>query len=244
MQTISKHIGEGFGKGELYAALAYNSSDGFGGMAVKQVRFNPTASTTAITIGVSGTAITLAAAAQRAILINTTCALTTNVALKSVEIAQIHTGESSGNNIEVFKAQLTSDVKTGTWVNAIFGRVNYTENGYAYGSASAVCGEVSLAPGGSHSGQGTYSVFQGELDVPASAVGIGAECSFIRLSAWGDQVGLFDDDGFLLSITGVTSGAAHVFYDKGSAITGDIVGWFKVKTPSGTQYLPLYDSLS
>ena len=34
-QTISKHIGEGFGKGELYAALAYDASDAFGGMKIK-----------------------------------------------------------------------------------------------------------------------------------------------------------------------------------------------------------------
>lgn len=34
-ETISKHIGEGFGKGELYAALAYDASDAFGGMKIK-----------------------------------------------------------------------------------------------------------------------------------------------------------------------------------------------------------------
>jgi len=39
-QTISKHIGEGFGKGELYAALAYDAADSFGGMKIKNVMFN------------------------------------------------------------------------------------------------------------------------------------------------------------------------------------------------------------
>ena len=243
-QTISKHIGVDYNNGELYAALAYDSGDIFGGMAIKQVRFNPAASTTAITIGVSGTAITLAAAAQRAILINTTCALTTG-AIKSVEIAQIHTGANTASNVEVMKVQLTSDVKTGAWVNAIFGRVNYTVNGWAYGSASAVCGEVSLAPGGSHSGQGTYAVFQAELDVPASAIGIGSECSFFRASVWGNQSGLFDDSGFVFVLTGIASGSAHLWYDKGSAITpGDASEWLRIKTPGGTRYLMLYDSPS
>lgn len=37
-QTISKHIGEGFGKGELYAALAYDETDAFGGMKIKGLR--------------------------------------------------------------------------------------------------------------------------------------------------------------------------------------------------------------
>jgi len=42
METISKHIGEGFGKGELYAALAYDSSDAFGGMKIKALMLNST----------------------------------------------------------------------------------------------------------------------------------------------------------------------------------------------------------
>ena len=41
-KTISKAIGEGFGSGELYAALAYDSSDVFGGMKIKSVMFNST----------------------------------------------------------------------------------------------------------------------------------------------------------------------------------------------------------
>jgi len=118
--TISKHIGEGFGKGELYAALAYDTGDAFGGMRVKSMYFSKT----------------LAVAADRALQIATTCALASG-SLKSVEIAQIQTEDFTGD-IEVMKVQLTSDVKTGTWVNAIFGRVNYTEDGWAYGSASVV----------------------------------------------------------------------------------------------------------
>ena len=41
-ETISKHIGEGFGKGELYAALAYDAGDAFGGMKIKNVMFDTT----------------------------------------------------------------------------------------------------------------------------------------------------------------------------------------------------------
>jgi len=49
-ETIKKHIGEGFGKGELYAALAYDSSDAFGGMQIKQLRFSPASTANAIEI--------------------------------------------------------------------------------------------------------------------------------------------------------------------------------------------------
>ena len=36
--TVGKHIGEGFGKGELYAALNYDKSDAFGGMKLGNIR--------------------------------------------------------------------------------------------------------------------------------------------------------------------------------------------------------------
>jgi len=49
-QTISKHIGEGFGKGELYAALAYDATDAFGGMQIKQLIFSPASTANAIEI--------------------------------------------------------------------------------------------------------------------------------------------------------------------------------------------------
>ena len=39
-QTISKHIGEGFGKGEVAAALAYDPADTFGGMKIKSIMHN------------------------------------------------------------------------------------------------------------------------------------------------------------------------------------------------------------
>ena len=57
-QTISKHIGEGFGKGELYAALAYDTTDVFGGMRIKGLYIAvPSGSGTAIQIGACTTGI-------------------------------------------------------------------------------------------------------------------------------------------------------------------------------------------
>ena len=54
METISKHIAEGFAKGELYAALAYDATDRFGGMAIKAIRFNP-ASASSVALSIYGT---------------------------------------------------------------------------------------------------------------------------------------------------------------------------------------------
>jgi len=100
---------------------------------------------------------------------------------------------------------------------------------------------VSLAPGGSHSGQGTYACFQAELDVPASAIGIGAECSFFRASVWGNQAGLFDDNGFFFSLQGLTSGSGHLFYDHTSGV---VDGFLKVRIGTTTYYLLLADNTS
>jgi len=41
-QTIKKAQGEGWGKGELYAALAYDATDRFGGMKIKALMLNST----------------------------------------------------------------------------------------------------------------------------------------------------------------------------------------------------------
>lgn len=243
METIKHSIATGWGRGALHAALAYDANDKFGGVAIKQMRFNPDTGATAIVIGVSSTEIALTVAAQRAISIHTTSALAAG-AIKSVEIAQIHTGASTAHNIEVMKVQLTSDVKTGAWVNAIFGRVNYTANGWAYGSASAICGEVSLAPGGSHSGQGTYAVFQAELDVPASAIGIGSECSFFRASVWGDQKGLFDDNGFFFVLTGLTDLTGHLWFDNTLRINIGGATWYLPMSSAQASYTTAYPIVS
>jgi len=45
-QTINKAIGEGFPKGELYAALAYDETDKFGGMKIKGICFDVTSAST------------------------------------------------------------------------------------------------------------------------------------------------------------------------------------------------------
>jgi len=51
MTTITKHIGEGFGRGELYAALNYDSTDQFGGIKINSIGFTNTLSR-----GIIGTA--------------------------------------------------------------------------------------------------------------------------------------------------------------------------------------------
>jgi len=45
-QTIKKHIGEGHGRGELYAALAYDENDVFGGMKIKGIYIDKTVTAT------------------------------------------------------------------------------------------------------------------------------------------------------------------------------------------------------
>lgn len=64
METISKHIGEGFGKGELYAALAFDATDQFGGIRIKRINLYPVSGhgveiSTTWTTGITGAAISI-----------------------------------------------------------------------------------------------------------------------------------------------------------------------------------------
>jgi len=104
--------------------------------------------------------------------------------------------------------------------------------------------DVALASGG------TYSALQSEIYSfgDNSDAGAVTELSFLRVVNGGTTNGkaTVDDDAFFFVLdSGFTSGAAHMWYDKGSAITtGDASEWIKVKTPGGTRYMLLYDSPS
>jgi len=239
-ETISKHIGEGFGKGEIYAALAYDTSDAFGGMKIKGIAFSPVAGKPAINIGDSTTAWT-SLYTDKAISIYSTCASTNgSTSFEPVYISTVMTGVGQvGGRVRV---NMETNVTLGGWANAFKALVDWKTTGKVTGLGSAICAEMVMQGGATGSG-GTYGVVEIELVCPASWSG-DVPVSFIYAQVSGDTKGNFDDNGFLINLVGVSSGAAHVFYDKGSAITGDIVGWLRVKTPSGTQYLPLYDSLS
>ena len=213
MQTVKKSIGQGFGKGELYEFLAYNPNDRYGGKAIKQLGFNPESGKTAITIGDSTTAITLATYAQRAISIYTTCASTdgSNTVLP-VYINAIMSG--TGGVGRALEAKLTVTGKLGSWGNALKGYTDLTGGTGCTGLVSAICAEMKMP---ATTAKGTHSVLEIELVTPASAViqqGIGSNCtSFIRARVSGNSTAVqsFNDYGYFLDLQGLTSASTDLF---------------------------------
>jgi len=155
--------------------------------------------------------------------------------IKAALINCTYTGaDATAHNIEVLKVQLTSAKKTGQWVNTIFGRMNYSSGGYAYGSASAICGELSMPPDGP--GAGNYSVFQAEIDCPTGCNGVVPSLAVFNINVWGDAKTEFDDNGVLFDISGVASGDGKFYED---ATVGNIDAWVKCRIDDKIYYIRL-----
>lgn len=228
--TITKYIGQGYGKGELYAALAYDSSDSFGGMLIKNVKFDPVAGTPAIQVGDSTTGWT-ALYTDKAISIYSTCASVD--ASTSFEPALFYTTLTGigqvGGRVRVF---MTTDVALGGWSNALKGEVTYGASGRTTGLGSAICAEMTLSAGTS---SGTYAPLEIELNMGASGV-TGTETSLIYMSVNDAAATTFDDNGCLFSLNGVTAGANDVFYLADLTVT-KADGLLKIKVNGTTYYM-------
>jgi len=200
-QTISKHIGEGFGKGELYAALAYNSSDVFGGVSIKGINFSPVAGTPAIQVGNSTTGWT-ALYTDKAISIYSTCASTSATSFEPVLFYTTLTGVAqTGGRVRAF---MTTNVALGGWSNALKGEVTYGATGRTTGLGSAICAEMTMSAGTS---SGTYAPLEIELNMGAAGV-CGTATSLIYMSVNDTAVTTFDTSGYILDIAGISAAAS------------------------------------
>jgi len=209
-QTIGKYIGEGHGKGEVYAALAYNPSDAFGGMQIKGVKFSPVAGIPAIQVGDSTTAWT-ALYGDRAISIYSTCADTGTGNAMPVYIKAVMAG--IGGLGRAIEAVLDVNARLGSYSNAIKGYIDFT-GGSVAGLGSAICAEM-LMGGASMPAAGNYAPLEIELVTPTGWTGVQV-ASFIHAQVSGDPTAMtaFGTTGYLMNIVGVadvTSGVFHNF---------------------------------
>lgn len=157
---------------------------------------------------------------------------------RAVNVSQTHTGV--GASAEALTVALTSNVAFGSYANAICGRIDLSTTGLVSGLIGVVCGELNM-PGGTVAGAaGTYSVFEAEINCPTS-YDSNVPIHVFQINAWGAAVGKFDDYGYLFDLTGVTSDAAHIWYDNQKAAPA-VEEFVRVKTPSGVRYLALYDA--
>jgi len=201
-ETISKHIGEGFGKGELYAALAYDSSDVFGGMQIKSIKFSPVAGKPAINVGDSTTAWT-ALYTDKAISIYSTCAsVNASSSFEPVLINTVMTGAGQvGGRVRV---NMETDVALGAWANALKASIDFSTTGSVTGLGSAFCAEMTMM-GQAMPASGNYAVAELELICPENWSGSNV-VAFIHAqvgAAASNTSANFVTNGFLLDLTGM-----------------------------------------
>lgn len=118
------------------------------------------------------------------------------------------------------------------------------------GLGVAVRGTVHIPNVASWAPTGTLSAIQAELYSDGSnsdPAGL-TELSFIRVVSGGDATGRddVDDDAFLMSIQGLTAGAAHVFSTGLTAgtVAGNLTASLKIKVGSTTYYIPLATAIT
>jgi len=145
-------------------------------------------------------------ASERAV----TTAITAASLIKALDVKLTTTGVSAVNMMETARFTLTTAVKNGVWVNAVVGKVDFTTTGYVTGLAGAICGELDLPTTNPAGGSGTYTVFEGELNMPTGFTST-VPVSFINLNAWGAGIANFDTNGYIMDIQGLSVASGKVF---------------------------------
>ncbi len=195
--------------------------------------------TTGITVGVTGTRISLSAAGNRLIAAYGTSALTAGTTTSMI-VSQTQTVASTSGSIETARFEVVSEVKTGNWTNAIVGQINYGAAGYVHGLAGVICAELDMPTGGVPGAQGTYTIFEGELNCPTGYTG-GVPISLINWNVWGNAtaIGDFEDSGYLLDLQGFTANTGNIHHD---AAPGTLSASLRCRIGTTIYYLPLYDT--
>ena len=190
-QTIRKSIGEGFAKGELYAALAYDTTDRFGGMKIKGISFSITAGTSAIQVGDSTTAQTLTASEKAIDIYVTTVATASTVKAARINlVGAVGTVSTPSANLQALNTNVDVNVVTGSSITSIYAQMTYGASGDARGGmASALCAELKLPGKTLAVVGGSYCIADLEMWTPASYLSCTNNTAHItafqRFAIWG-----------------------------------------------------------
>ena len=127
---------------------------------------------------------------------------------------------ASAGILEALMVNITSGVRTGSWANAIVGRIDYGTTGDAAGGmAAAICGEINL-PGKATPGGALYC-FDAEMNARENATVVGGHIvAFQKFGLWGNAAAItsFNENGYLFHIEGLgAAGAGKIFDTIGSA---------------------------
>lgn len=122
--------------------------------------------------------------------------------IRAATISQTMTGAATANTVEALRVVLTSDVKTGAWANAIYGKIDYSTSGAAHGMAAAMCAE--MVPPNSSLSRGALYALDLEFGCGASSTWASAgPVAFMKMENWGTAAH-FSANAFLFHLAGET----------------------------------------
>lgn len=134
------------------------------------------------------------------------------------------------------KFTLTTNVALGAWSNALKAEVTYGASGRTDGLGSSFVAEMTLSAGTS---SGTYAPVEIELNLGTGAL-TGTATSLLYASVNGADKATFDTSGYLMTVAGVTAGAAKMFSTIGTtAALADFTHGLRVKVGGADYFIPL-----
>lgn len=134
------------------------------------------------------------------------------------------------------KFSMDTDVALGGWSNALKGQVTYGAAGKTTGLGSAIVAEMTLSAG---TVDGTYAPVEIELNMGAAG-STGTATSLIYASVNDAAKTVFDDNGYLLNLAGVTAGTSKMFMNVGTATAlADFTKGLRIKVAGVDYVIPL-----
>jgi hypothetical protein len=110
------------------------------------------------------------------------------------------------------------------------------------GLGAGIDAQVMLAASTTYS-TGTWGVINAEIYTGGTTVISATAFSYLRIVNSGSSQSTVDDNCFLFELAGFTSGATKLWYDNQGSAPANVEEWIKVKTPSGTRWLALYNAV-
>lgn len=153
---------------------------------------------------------------------------------------------TSGQSGEAGRFFTTINGTGGVGVHGLHASLSFGTSGTVTGEGAGVRGTLQLPNAATAMGTVAAGLFELSADGASTNPAGTTSLSCLRLISSGNSTGMTNMDtvATIFTIEGFTSGASSAYYDKGSAITGTIVGTLKIKTPAGIRYIPTYASLS
>jgi len=118
------------------------------------------------------------------------------------------------------KFDMTTNVALGSFSNALKAEVTYGASGRTTGLGSAFVAEMTLSAGTS---SGTYAPIEIELNM-GTAGSTGTSTSLIYASVNGTAATTFDSNGFIMTLAGLTAGAADAVATPGATFAATATG--------------------